>query len=342
MALMHLSLCFLIGAETENERLSLYSAPVKQLPSFETNTPPFTPWVKDNIGAFGGDANRITIFGESAGAVSIGFHLLSPRSRALFTRAILQSGSPRAPWGFHDNTTARQSAKALAKALKCSDALDNTTLQCLLEKDAKQIVQKEVWGAGVVQFPFVPVQDAEFILNSTHVTSEVATFGNDTAVLLGSNANEGSYFLQYFLALPAETDPENVTEGNFTAVIKALNPTIGEPPLDKILQLYGGVIPYSTEGRLSLLDEIVGDYHFTCPVVQFAELLSKANATVYQYVFSHRSSLNPWPKWMGVIHGEEISFEFGGPFNATEQCDEVDKALSGRVMQYWANFAKTG
>lgn len=57
-------------------------------------------WIQHNIGYFGGDSQRITIFGESAGAVAAGFHLLSPRSRSLFSNAILQSGGPTSNWAF--------------------------------------------------------------------------------------------------------------------------------------------------------------------------------------------------------------------------------------------------
>ncbi|KAH9371328.1 hypothetical protein HPB48_013721 [Haemaphysalis longicornis] len=249
-------------------------------------------WVKNNIGAFGGDENRITIFGSSAGAVSIGFHLLSPFSRNLFKRAILQSVSAFAPWGFCDNATARELAKALAVALNCSDALDNTTLECLLNKDAEEILKNEKRPSGIVEFMFVPVEDDHFITNFTHVMSGGETFSNDKAILLGSNANEGSFFLRIFLGLPETTEPNEVTEENFIAVIKALNPGAGEPPVDKILDVYGGVIPSSTEEKLSVLDAIVSDYHFSCPVVQFSELLSKADGSVYQYLFARRSSRN--------------------------------------------------
>ncbi|KAH9371334.1 hypothetical protein HPB48_000394 [Haemaphysalis longicornis] len=299
-------------------------------------------WVKNNIGAFGGDENRITIFGESSGAVSIGFHLLSHFSRTLFKRAILQSGSAFAPWGFRDNATARGLAEALAVALNCSDALDNTTLQCLLNKDAEEILKNEKRPSGIVEFMFLPVQGDDSITNFTQVLSGSGTFSNDKAVLLGSNANEGSFFLEKFLGHPAMTEPNEVTEENFMAVIKALNPGAGEPPVDKILDVYGGVIPSSTEEKLSVLDAIVSDYHFTCPVVQFSDLLGKGDASVYQYLFAHRSSRNRLPEWTGVTHGEEIAFEFGEPLNETQEWDEVERILSANFMRYWANFAKTG
>ncbi|KAH9371338.1 hypothetical protein HPB48_006530 [Haemaphysalis longicornis] len=186
-------------------------------------------WVKDNIGAFGGDENRITIFGESAGALSVGFHLLSPFSRNLFTRAIFQSGSPTASWASYDNASARKQAKALAVALKCSDALNNNTLQCLLNKEAKEIVKNEKHASGIVSYTFLPVYDGDFITNFTQVMSDGRNFRNDTTVLLGTNANEGSTFLEYFLGLPTTREPDEVTEEQFTTVIKALNPVIGEP-----------------------------------------------------------------------------------------------------------------
>ena len=56
-------------------------------------------WIKDNIAKFGGNPNNITIFGESAGAASVSFHLLSPLSRNLFSQAVMQSASALVPWG---------------------------------------------------------------------------------------------------------------------------------------------------------------------------------------------------------------------------------------------------
>ena len=64
---------------------------------------------------------------------------------------------------------------------------------------------------------------------------------------------------------------------------------------------------------------------------------------VYQYYFNHRSSQNAWPKWSGVLHGDEIAFVFGEPLNTTAfNYTEEEKRLSREMMMLWANFAKTG
>ncbi len=60
---------------------------------------------------------------------------------------------------------------------------------------------------------------------------------------------------------------------------------------------------------------MVGDFHFTCPVNRFAQGYAEGGQTVYMYYFTHRSTQNPWPKWMGVLHGDEVSFVFGDPLN---------------------------
>ena len=79
-------------------------------------------WVKDNAAAFNGDPNRLTIFGESAGAGSVSVHLLAPRSVGHFDRAIIESSSPNAPWVAMPMAVAEQRFAALASASGCSSA----------------------------------------------------------------------------------------------------------------------------------------------------------------------------------------------------------------------------
>ena len=63
---------------------------------------------------------------------------------------------------------------------------------------------------------------------------------------------------------------------------------------------------------------------------------------VYLYLFEHRASNHPWPSWTGVLHGDEIAFIFGEPFNNTYGYNQKERQLSREMMTYWTNFAKTG
>ena len=75
-------------------------------------------WVHQKINEFGGDPKRVTIFGESAGAGSVGLHLFSPDSDGLFQRAIMQSGAAPAPWAFIDIEEAKERAYKLAELVQ--------------------------------------------------------------------------------------------------------------------------------------------------------------------------------------------------------------------------------
>lgn len=90
------------------------------------------------------------------------------------------------------------------------------------------------------------------------------------------------------------------------------------------------------------LDRMVGDYAFTCPVVEFAHRYAETGNNVYFFYFNERASNNPWPTWTGVLHGDEIAFIFGDPLNKSRNYDAAEIRLSKRMMSYWANFAKTG
>lgn len=87
-------------------------------------------WIKTNIASFQGDERSITIFGESAGSISVGMHLVSPLSRGLFQRAIMQSGTPMAPWGSLDPTKAVKIGQKIQSGVNCGDlkCLQNVSL----------------------------------------------------------------------------------------------------------------------------------------------------------------------------------------------------------------------
>ncbi|XP_013780687.2 acetylcholinesterase-like [Limulus polyphemus] len=302
-------------------------------------------WVHDNIAAFGGDPNSITLFGESAGAVSVGLHLLSPLSRNLFNRGILQSGSATSPWAIIDYKESKKRGLRLAEAVKCQiDPQDmDAVVRCLRNADPMDLVMNESGTLGVIDFPFVPVVDGAFIDEQPSVSLNTRNF-KKTNVLMGSNLDEGTYWIIYYLTeLFKKEEDVYLTREDFINSVKELNPYIGEAAQQAIIFQYTDWLhPNSSIHIRDAIDKIVGDYHFTCSVNDFAHHYAEAGNEVYMYYFTHRSSVNPWPRWMGVMHGDEIPFIFGEPLNPALTYTKEEKLLSKKMMRYWTNFAKTG
>ena len=84
------------------------------------------------------------------------------------------------------------------------------------------------------------------------------------------------------------------------------------------------------------------DSQFVCPLNQFGRRYATLGLPVYSYFFTERYGANPWPRWMGVLHGDEIFFVFGEPFRRRDNFTDDERALSRLVIAYWTNFAKTG
>jgi len=97
-------------------------------------------WVQKNIIHFNGDPSQVTIFGESAGGASTGFHMLSPMSKGLFHKAILQSGSPVCKWAVSPIGLPRKRAHAVALIAGCNFDTSEDILQCLRKLSADYII----------------------------------------------------------------------------------------------------------------------------------------------------------------------------------------------------------
>lgn len=302
-------------------------------------------WIKDNIHHFGGNPENITIFGESAGATSISFHLISPLSRHLFSQAILQSGAPTVPWGLLDRKELSLRGLRLAEAVGCPHDEKNidAVIDCLRRADPWELVSNESGNFGVVEFPFVPVIDGTFLDEDPHHSLKTKNF-KKTRLLLGSNTEEGSYFIIYYLTdLFKKVEEVYLTREDFVKSVRELNPYVSKVGQEAIIFEYTDWLnPDDPIKNRDAVDKMVGDYHFTCHVNELAYRYALAGNDVYMYHFAHRSSLSPWPKWMGTLHGDEISFIFGEPLNPQLQFTHEERLLSKRMMTFWANFAKTG
>ncbi|XP_042778662.1 acetylcholinesterase isoform X6 [Panthera tigris] len=140
-------------------------------------------WVQDNVATFGGDPMSVTLFGESAGAASVGMHLLSPPSRGLFHRAVLQSGAPNGPWATVGVGEARRRATLLARLVGCppggAGGNDTELVACLRTRPAQDLVDHE-WHVlpqeSVFRFSFVPVVDGDFLSDTPEALINAGDF----------------------------------------------------------------------------------------------------------------------------------------------------------------------
>lgn len=303
-------------------------------------------WVHDNIHFFGGNPNNVTLFGESAGAVSISFHLLSPLSRNLFSQAILQSGGPTVPWGIVSNKKMNQRGLLLAEAVGCSHKEEQMEqmMECLRNTDPLHLAGNETnENFGVVEFAFTPIVDGVFLDDMPEKLLERKDF-KKTKLLLGSNTEEGTYFIIYHLT-EAFKNSEDVylTREDFIKSVIELTPNVNPLGQEAIVFEYTDWLnPDDPIKNRDEIDKLVGDYHFTCHVNRVANKYAATGNEVYMYYFTHRSSQNPWPKWMGTMHGDEINYVFGEPLNPMLGYTNDEIALSKRMMKSWSNFAKTG
>ncbi|XP_052315951.1 acetylcholinesterase [Oncorhynchus keta] len=327
-------------------------------------------WVQDNIHFFGGNPKQVTIFGESAGAVSVGMHLLSPDSRPTFTRAILQSGAPNCPWATVTPAEAHRRAVMLGKLVGCPSGGNDTELvDCLRNKPPQELIDQEwqvmPWSA-IFRFSFVPVIDGVVLPDNPEAMLSSGNF-KDTQILLGVNQDEGSFFLLYGAPGFSKDNESLISREDFLESVKLSVPHANEIGQEAVVLQYTDWFDENNGVKnRDALDDVVGDHNVICPLQHFARSYAQfhsnqganngqpagnAGATakdgnsqggVYLYLFDHRASNLAWPEWMGVIHGYEIEFVFGMPLEKRLNYTAEEEKLSRRMMRYWANFARTG
>lgn len=298
-------------------------------------------WVRDNISAFGGDPANVTIFGESAGAMSVITLLSLPRARGLFAKAIAQSGAAQAA---ADPADAALVTAELGKALE--PVLTNTALAqpditaaglADVELDALIAAQAAVrdalgadpnparFGASVVasSMPFIPVIDGELI--AEHPLTAIAGGAGSTATLLiGTNTEE----FRLFLVPPGTID--FITADALPFVAAAIGADQG------VIDLYQANRPDTSAG--DIFAALVTDKFFRLPALAIAQARSGGPAATYFYEFD----------WghppIGSGHSLEIPFVFDNlPTAADDAVIGADppQDLADEMHSAWVKFATT-
>ena len=299
-------------------------------------------WIQNNIAQFGGDAKRVTLFGESAGAASVSYHLLSPISQPLFNNAIMQSGSAFTSWGFHTQEKALKRSRDLASRLGCNTNSNREILKCLYEVEPLKLLEESFnYGLSTWDAPIGPTVDGYFIKESPAELVKRGAF-KKTDIIIGMNKNEGSWFLVYdHMDILHPFSTKSITEEQFRTILET---SVGDRVVKNRIVYDAVDYEYAVANRngatyLNLIDSLFGDLEIACPVIAFADHYADSNNKVYTFYLEHRTKNYPWGEWMGAIHGIDVDYVFGNPvYNFTED----EKKLVHRIMAFWTNFAKTG
>ncbi|XP_056307595.1 uncharacterized protein ces2b isoform X2 [Danio aesculapii] len=298
-------------------------------------------WVQENIHSFGGDPGSVTIFGESAGGISVSLHVLSPLSANLFHRAIAESGT--AAMEAIMNLNPLPIAQAIGNASGCDISSTKKIVDCLMQKSEVDILKITKENP---LFRFGVTTDGQFLPRPAAELLQSQQF-NKVPLMTGVTDDEIGFLL------PAHILPPDWIDGldleTILPLLTVFSPALQDQSvLELLLNEYLGTSP----DRIKIRDgfrEMLGDFMFNFPARQTASYHRDAGAPVYLYEFCHPPSVlqKKRPSFSGSDHGDEIVFVFGycfseGPIGMAEKLSDEEDELCRTIMAYWGNFAHTG
>jgi para-nitrobenzyl esterase len=301
-------------------------------------------WVKENIANFGGDPDNITLFGESAGGVSVSLWLLAPQARGMFQKAIVESGplvmlnTPQAQ--------ADQISMETAALLGCGpDAGDAAACLRALPPEiffehvahgfARRDSDDEISNESK-RFSFQPSIDGVLVEDKPFALLARGQFPKDVPVVIGMNKDEASIFI-----MSKKLDTREQFSAALEEDLELIRDRFGmDLDVDAMTELFN---PDKYESPRQAYSSMFTDMGFVCPSRSMAETLAAAGAPVRMYLFTKSPDEKGMAKEWGAFHGAELPFVFGNfSFLGLNFKSKDNTALSKDMIAMWSAFAHTG
>jgi para-nitrobenzyl esterase len=290
-------------------------------------------WVHDNIAAFGGDQNNVTIFGESAGGMSVGALLAMPKARGLFHKAIPQSGAAHSVSSME---RAVRVTKALLDILGMSpndtDGLRSLTVKRLLDVHKELAARALDWRSGLGGLPLQPVVDGK-VLPHLPISAIANGSADNIPILVGTTLEEARLF--------NIMDPNisKMDEARLLRRCQRLVPTVDAASLVETYRKARDKRAMSTTPA-ELLMAMQTDKAFRIPAVRLAESHSRRRQPTYAYLFTWKSPAMGGT--LGACHAIDLGFVFGTYEARFSGTGPAADALAGKTQDAWLAFARTG
>lgn len=297
-------------------------------------------WTRANIRGFGGNPDAITIGGQSAGGMSVGCHLTSPKSQGLFKQSILESY----PFGlpFHTRESASKNADAMMNYLGCAvndvDCMRTKSVDQVLDAQ-KNAIKLDANTLFINFLPFTPLVEPNGEIPEQPLFAMMHGSLKQAPILSGSVSDEGQLFVY-------ELFTKSLSKVAYNAIIDAV---FGRYAKDILSYYPFDLVPNNQDGR-NVLNVLATDLLFYCPLRNvtrgYQSVLGNDAIPSFVYRFEHLISFDCWgPNYTfclnSVCHGSELPFVFnvftdGVSVSYTPTSDE--QTLTQEMGAAWANF----